>query len=187
MVKDHGVDMGKRPSQRYLACEGPASLIFTDAGQAPKAILQRVCLRCSTEREDIHIMKSPVSICIVKKSHIKRDHLSHRTDLGLSTAWLCHLRLVTILSNHQLFSCPINHWNRSQYLNDWLQGNICCNSRIIFDNNEDNTDSAVLLSSNEQALREVGMLSLMNSHAHQCNPDGNGIMETDKKQKTQVA
>ncbi|MBP8542449.1 DUF957 domain-containing protein [Citrobacter sp. On2M] len=72
-------------------------------------------------------------------------------------------------------------------MNDWLQGNICCNSRIIFDNNEDNTDSAVLLSSNEQALREVGMLSLMNSHAHQCNPDGNGIMETDKKQKTQVA
>lgn len=27
----------------------------------------------------------------------------------------------------------------------WLKGNIDCNSEIIFDNDEDNTDSAVLL------------------------------------------
>ena len=27
----------------------------------------------------------------------------------------------------------------------WLQDNIDCNSEIIFDNDEDNTDSAVLL------------------------------------------
>jgi len=38
---------------------------------------------------------------------------------------------------------------------DWLQDNICCDSSIIFDNNEDNTDSAVLLPWIEQALRDV--------------------------------
>lgn len=38
---------------------------------------------------------------------------------------------------------------------DWLQDNICCDSNIIFDNNEDNTDSAALLPWIEQALRDV--------------------------------
>lgn len=38
---------------------------------------------------------------------------------------------------------------------DRLQDNICCDSSIIFDNNEDNTDSAVLLPWIEQALRDV--------------------------------
>ena len=37
----------------------------------------------------------------------------------------------------------------------WLQDNIDCGSEIIFDNDEDNTDSAVLLSRIEQALRDV--------------------------------
>lgn len=38
---------------------------------------------------------------------------------------------------------------------DWLQDNICCDNSIIFDNHEDNTDSAVLLPWIEQALRDV--------------------------------
>ena len=37
----------------------------------------------------------------------------------------------------------------------WIQDNIDCGSEIIFDNDEDNTDSAVLLSRIEQALRDV--------------------------------
>jgi hypothetical protein len=41
---------------------------------------------------------------------------------------------------------------------DWLQDNICCDSSIIFDNNEDNTDSARLLTWIEQALRDVRAL-----------------------------
>lgn len=36
-----------------------------------------------------------------------------------------------------------------------LQDNICCDSGIIFDNDEVNTDSAVLLPWIEQALRGV--------------------------------
>ncbi len=38
---------------------------------------------------------------------------------------------------------------------DWLQDNICCDSNIIFDNSEDNTDSATLLPWIEQALQDV--------------------------------
>lgn len=37
----------------------------------------------------------------------------------------------------------------------WIQDNIDCGSEIIFDNDEDNTDSAVLLPRIEQALRDV--------------------------------
>ena len=38
---------------------------------------------------------------------------------------------------------------------DWLQDNIDCGSEIIFDNDEDNTDSAKLLPRVEQALQDV--------------------------------
>lgn len=38
---------------------------------------------------------------------------------------------------------------------DWLQDNINCGTEIIFDNDEDNTDSAALLPWIEQALQEV--------------------------------
>jgi len=37
----------------------------------------------------------------------------------------------------------------------WLQDNIDCNSEIIFDNDEDKTDSAVLLPWIEQARNDV--------------------------------
>ena len=37
----------------------------------------------------------------------------------------------------------------------WLQDNISCNTGIIFDNDEDNTDSAVLLPWIEQARNDV--------------------------------
>ncbi|AKE59431.1 hypothetical protein ABRV10_003482 [Citrobacter amalonaticus] len=37
----------------------------------------------------------------------------------------------------------------------WLQDNIDCDSEIIFDNDEDNTDSATLLPWIEQALKDV--------------------------------
>lgn len=37
----------------------------------------------------------------------------------------------------------------------WLQDNICCDSEIIFDNDEDNTDSAKLLPWIEQARNDV--------------------------------
>ncbi|HEJ7885158.1 MULTISPECIES: DUF957 domain-containing protein [Enterobacterales] len=37
----------------------------------------------------------------------------------------------------------------------WLQNNIDCGSEIIFDNDEDNTDSAKLLPRVEQALQNV--------------------------------
>lgn len=42
-----------------------------------------------------------------------------------------------------------------QILIDWLKDNIDCNSGIIFDNDEDNTDSAMLLPHVEQALIDV--------------------------------
>ena len=38
---------------------------------------------------------------------------------------------------------------------DWLQDNINCGTEIIFDNDEDNTDSAALLPWIEQALQDV--------------------------------
>lgn len=37
----------------------------------------------------------------------------------------------------------------------WLKENIDCDSEIIFDNDEDNTDSAALLPCIEQALQNV--------------------------------
>ncbi|WP_436882730.1 hypothetical protein [Enterobacter asburiae] len=37
----------------------------------------------------------------------------------------------------------------------WLQDNIDCNSEIIFDNDEDNTNSAVLLPWIERARQDV--------------------------------
>ena len=37
----------------------------------------------------------------------------------------------------------------------WLQDNIDCGSEIIFDNNEDNTDSAVLLPWIERVRQDV--------------------------------
>ncbi|MHC1473080.1 hypothetical protein, partial [Klebsiella pneumoniae] len=37
----------------------------------------------------------------------------------------------------------------------WLQDNISCNTGIIFDNDEDKTDSAVLLPWIEQARNDV--------------------------------
>lgn len=37
----------------------------------------------------------------------------------------------------------------------WLQDNIDCGTEIIFDNDEDNTDSAALLPWIEQALQDV--------------------------------
>ncbi|TXE37268.1 DUF957 domain-containing protein [Serratia marcescens] len=40
----------------------------------------------------------------------------------------------------------------------WLKDNIDCNSEIIFDNDEDNTDSAALLPWIEQALQDVRAL-----------------------------
>jgi len=40
-------------------------------------------------------------------------------------------------------------------LTDWLQDNIDCGSEIIFDNDEDRTDSAALLPWIEQALQDV--------------------------------
>ncbi|RIJ79794.1 DUF957 domain-containing protein [Escherichia coli] len=52
----------------------------------------------------------------------------------------------------------------------WLQDNIDCNSDIIFDNDEDNTDSAVLLPWIEQArndVRDLRHLQLM----HQAGTD----------------
>ena len=38
---------------------------------------------------------------------------------------------------------------------DWLQDNIDCGNMIIFDNDEDNTDSAVLLPGIERARQDV--------------------------------
>lgn len=42
-----------------------------------------------------------------------------------------------------------------QILIDWLQDNIRQGTEIIFDNDEDNTDSATLLPRIEQALQDV--------------------------------
>ncbi|WP_094169471.1 DUF957 domain-containing protein, partial [Citrobacter braakii] len=43
----------------------------------------------------------------------------------------------------------------------WLQDNISCNTGIIFDNDEDKTDSAVLLPWIEQARNDVRNLRLL--------------------------
>lgn len=40
-------------------------------------------------------------------------------------------------------------------LTGWLRDNIDCGTEIIFDNDEDNTDSATLLPWIEQALQDV--------------------------------
>ncbi|MBF7997648.1 hypothetical protein [Rahnella laticis] len=40
----------------------------------------------------------------------------------------------------------------------WLQDNIDCNTSIIFDNDEDNTDSAAILPWIERARRDVRTL-----------------------------
>ncbi|HCG3111676.1 TPA: hypothetical protein NKO17_001231 [Escherichia coli] len=40
----------------------------------------------------------------------------------------------------------------------WLQDNIACGSGIIFDNDEDNTDSAALLPCIEQARADIRTL-----------------------------
>ncbi|KNC92742.1 DUF957 domain-containing protein [Trabulsiella odontotermitis] len=45
-----------------------------------------------------------------------------------------------------------------QILIDWLRDNINCDSGIIFDNDEDNTDSTMLLPHVEQALNDVRYL-----------------------------
>ena len=50
---------------------------------------------------------------------------------------------------------PLTTETALSILIDWLQENICCDSNIIFDNDEDNTDSAALLPWIEQALRDV--------------------------------
>ncbi|MEN0634085.1 hypothetical protein [Klebsiella aerogenes] len=50
---------------------------------------------------------------------------------------------------------PLTTETALNILIDWLQDNICYDSNIIFDNNEDNTDSAALLPWIEQALRDV--------------------------------
>lgn len=42
-----------------------------------------------------------------------------------------------------------------QILSDWLQNNIDCGTMLIFDNDEDNTDSAILLPPVTQALQDV--------------------------------
>lgn len=42
-----------------------------------------------------------------------------------------------------------------QILIDWLQNNIDCGTMLIFDNDEDNTDSAILLPPVTQALQDV--------------------------------
>ncbi|KFD23260.1 DUF957 domain-containing protein [Yokenella regensburgei] len=38
---------------------------------------------------------------------------------------------------------------------EWLQNNIDCNSEIVFDNDEDRTDSAAMLPWIEKALKDV--------------------------------
>ncbi|MGC6030938.1 hypothetical protein [Enterobacter kobei] len=43
-------------------------------------------------------------------------------------------------------------------LTGWLQDNINCGTEIIFDNDEDNTDSAALLPWIEQTLQDVRAL-----------------------------
>ncbi|EMW2202637.1 hypothetical protein [Citrobacter sp. ESBL3] len=42
-----------------------------------------------------------------------------------------------------------------QIMIDWLQDNIDCGNEIVFDNDEDRTDSAALLPWIEQAIRDV--------------------------------
>ena len=51
--------------------------------------------------------------------------------------------------------------NALNILTNWLQDNIDCDSGIIFDNNEDNTDSAKLLPHIAQALQDAHVLRLL--------------------------
>lgn len=50
---------------------------------------------------------------------------------------------------------PLTTEQGLEILISWLQDNIDCGTDIIFDNDEDNTDSAALLSCIEQALNDV--------------------------------
>lgn len=45
-----------------------------------------------------------------------------------------------------------------QILIDWLRDNIDCDSGVIFNNDEENTDSTMLLLNVEQALNDVRAL-----------------------------
>ncbi|MGC6693177.1 hypothetical protein [Burkholderia pseudomallei] len=51
--------------------------------------------------------------------------------------------------------------NALNILTNWLQDNIDCDSGIVFDNDEDNTDSAVLLPHITQAFEDAGVLRLL--------------------------
>ena len=49
---------------------------------------------------------------------------------------------------------------------DWLRDNINCDTPIIFDNDEDNTDSAALLPWIEQARKDVSDLRYLKLLQH---------------------
>lgn len=51
--------------------------------------------------------------------------------------------------------------NALNILTNWLQDNIDCDSGIVFDNDEDNTDSAKLLPHITQALQDARVLRLL--------------------------
>ncbi len=60
-----------------------------------------------------------------------------------------------------------NHWNSATDPHSWLQDNIDCESGIIFDNDEDKTDSAALLPCIEQAregIRTLCQLQLLHQN-----------------------
>lgn len=50
---------------------------------------------------------------------------------------------------------PLTAEQGLEILISWLQDNIDCGTEIIFDNDEDRTDSAALLPCIEQALNDV--------------------------------
>lgn len=55
---------------------------------------------------------------------------------------------------------PLTTEQGLEILISWLQDNIDCGTDIIFDNDEDNTDSAALLPCIEQALSDVHDMQL---------------------------
>ena len=89
-----------------------------------------------------------------------RDRHSASGQGRRCSARFCHFRLVSPLTcNHrEHLMLTLTTETALDILIDWLRDNINCDTPIIFDNDEDNTDSAALLPWIEQASKDVSDL-----------------------------
>lgn len=156
-------------------------------GKVPRISLQRTtpgCTRCHTRPVTLvnqnGFISQVAAICYVPmRGHTRFCGLSARACQKRSVVWLSHLpdvmASVSFIWMPVLNVCrvyPLSTGNQDKrhrmkslttktaldILIAWLQDNIDCESGIIFDNDEDKTDSAALLPCIEQARQDVRTL-----------------------------